>query len=71
MNDYHKEFAQAMQLKLKLNRQALKGYGESFHGRAPSAPKDDFRDGLIHQILSRHPGLTREELVQAMTASGF
>jgi len=71
MDNYDQEFAEAMKLKLRLNREALQGSGASAQPSAPSAPSGDFRSGLIQEILQDKPGLTREELDQAMQEMGF
>jgi hypothetical protein len=44
MDNYDQEFAQAMQLKLRLNRQASKGSEVSAQPSAPSAPDQDSPD---------------------------
>ena len=84
MNDtereqYDQDFADAMELKLRLNREARsKGSAESPPPSAPSAGSasamssgSSFRDGVIDSILADHPKLTREELERLMEASGF
>jgi len=71
METYDQQFAQAMKLKLRLNREALKGSGASAPPSEPSAPKGDFRDGLMREILAERPGLTRERLDKAMREMGF
>lgn len=71
METYDQQFAQAMKLKLRLNREALKGSGASAPPSEPSAPKGGFREGLMSQILADHPGLTKEELDQGMREMGF
>jgi hypothetical protein len=71
MDNYDQEFAQAMQLKLRLNREASKVSGASAQPNEQFAPSGDFRSGLIQEILKDQPGLTREELDQAMQEMGF
>ena len=60
-----------MQLKLRLNRQALKDSEVSAQPGAPSAPSGDFRKSLMQEILKDKPGLTLEELDKAMQEMGF
>jgi hypothetical protein len=71
METYDQQFAKAMKLKLRLNREALKGSGASAPASAPSAPKDDFREGLIREILADKPGLSRQTVEQGMREMGF
>ena len=71
MDNYDQQFAEAMRLKLRLNREALKGSEVSAPTGAQSAPIGDFRNDLIDQILADKPGLTREALDQAMQEMGF
>jgi hypothetical protein len=71
MDNYDQEFAEAMQLKLRLNREASQGSGASAQPNAQSEPSGDFRSGLIQEILQDKPGLTPEELDQAMQEMGF
>lgn len=69
--EYDQQFAEAMKLKLRLNREAAKASEASAPASEPSAPNDDFREGLIRQILAERPGLTRQELDQGMREMGF
>ena len=84
MNDadreqYDQDFADAMRLKLRLNREARSR--ASAASPPPSAPSAEsvsdrisapgFRDGLIDSILAETPGLTRERLEYLMEGSGF
>ena len=84
MNDadreqYDQDFADAMRLKLRLNREARsKGSVASPPPSAPSAESasapssvPNFRDGVIDSILAETPGLTREKLERLMEGSGF
>ncbi|HEV8035099.1 hypothetical protein [Yoonia sp.] len=71
MSNYDQEFVEGMQLKLRLNREALKASEVSALPNAQSAPSGDFRSDLIDQILADKPGLTREKLDQAMQEMGF
>ena len=72
---YDQEFAEAMKLKLELNRQArgLQTSEVSEPSSAPSAQGDgpDFREQAIAKTLERHPDLTRERVLKGMQEMGF
>jgi len=72
---YDQEFAEAMKLKLELNRQARDSQTSevSEPSSAPSAQDDgpDFREQAIAKTLERHPGLTRERVLKGMQEMGF
>jgi hypothetical protein len=76
---YDQDFADAMRLKLRLNREARAKAAENTPpASAPPAESvsdrisaPGFRDGLIDSILEETPGLTREELEPMMRAMGF
>ena len=72
---YDQEFAEAMKLKLALNRQARDSQ-TSEASEPSSAPSDqeggpDFREQAIAETLERHPGLTRERVLRGMKEMGF
>ena len=72
---YDQEFAEAMKLKLELNRQA-KGLQTSGASEQSSAPLDqeggpDLREQAIAKTLERHPGLTRDRVLKGMKEMGF
>ena len=84
MNDadreqYDQDFADAMRLKLRLNREARAKAAENTPpASAPSAESvsdrisaPGFRDGLIEKILAETPGLTRDKLEPMMREMGF
>ena len=72
---YDQEFAEAMKLKLELNRQArgLQTSGASEPSSVPSGQEGemDFREQAIAETLERHPGLTRERVLRGMKEMGF
>ncbi len=72
---YDQEFAEAMKLKLELNRQARKSrQSESSVQEMESVGPnclDDFREQAISETLANHPGLTREKVIQGMEEMGF
>jgi|TARA_B100000959_G_scaffold267358_1_gene310740 hypothetical protein len=75
LSKYDKEFAQAMKVKLKLNRQMRSKAGEeSVDGNAPSAPLDgltEMRNGIAEATIAENPGLTKEEVLRGMKEMGF
>ena len=84
MNDadreqYDQDFADAMRLKLRLNREALAKAAENTPpvSAPPAESVSDrisapgFRDGIIEKTLAETPGLTREKLESMMRAMGF
>ena len=72
---YDQEFAEAMKLKLELNRRArgLQTSEVSESGNEPSVQRGavNFREQAIAETLANHPGLTREEVIQGMKEMGF
>ncbi len=75
ISKYDQEFAEAMKVKLKLNRRKrLKAGEESVDGNEPSAPSDGLtamRNGIAESTIARHPGLTKEEVFRMMEEMGF
>ncbi len=72
---YDQEFAEAMKLKLELNRQARDSQTSEV-SEPSSAPSDqgadlDPREQAIAKTLERHPGLTRERVLKGMQEMGF
>ena len=72
---YYQEFAEAMKLKLELNRQA-RGLQTSEESEPSSSPSDqeggpEFREQAIAKTLERHPRLTCERVLRGMKEMGF
>lgn len=72
-SQYDSDFAEAMALKLKLNRQMRLRVKKSSHEVAnlPKAEETRMRDSLVDQILEDRPGLSREKLCNQMAEFGF
>ena len=71
---YDQEFAEAMRLKLRLNREARAKATETtvpVTSASATTPGRTFRDDIIDSILEETPGLTREKLERLMEGSGF
>ena len=75
ISKYDQDFAEAMRVKLKLNREMRSKTGEdSVDGNAPSAPLDgliEMRNSIAESTIARHPGLTKEEVLRDMKLMGF
>ena len=72
---YDQEFAEAMKLKLELNRRE-RGLQNSEVSKSSIEPSEqegtlNFREQAIAETLDRHPGLTREEVIKGMEEMGF
>ena len=65
LSEYDQDFAHAMALKLRLNREARSRRADLIerHG--------EFRLGIAKQSCKRHPGLTLEEALEMMEEFGF
>ena len=65
LSKYDQDFAHAMALKLRLNREAK--------SRRANLVKlhDEFRLSIAEQTCKDHPGLTLEEALEMMEAFGF
>ncbi len=65
LSEYDQDFAHAMALKLRLNREARSRRADLIerHG--------EFRLGIAEQGCKRHPGLTLEEALEMMEEFGF
>ena len=65
LSEYDQDFAHAMALKLRLNREARSRRADLIerHG--------EFRLGIAEQSSKRHPGLTLEEALEMMEEFGF
>ena len=73
LSQYDSDFADAMALKLKLNRQQ-RLRGESALAEIANRPEGTgtkIRDSIIDQILDERPGLSREKLSSQMASLGF
>ena len=75
LSKYDQEFAEAMKVKLKLNRQKrLKAGEDSVDGNEPSAPSDGLtamRNGIAEATIAENPGLTKEKVFRMMEEMGF
>ena len=65
LTEYDQDFAHAMALKLRLNREARSRRADLIkrHG--------EFRLGIVEQTCEDHPGLTLEKALDMMEAFGF
>ena len=65
LSEYDKDFADAMALKLRLNREARSRRADLIerHG--------EFRLGIAEETCKDHPGLTLEEALEMMEEFGF
>ena len=72
-SDYDSQFAEAMALKLKLNRQQRSETSvKSAASSEPSAPTGvPMRDSIMKSVMAKHPLLTKEELSKQMEEMGF
>jgi MinD superfamily P-loop ATPase len=74
LSEYDKQFAEAMAVKLKLNRQQnSKTSTTSVESNEPSAPTREIpnRESIMDSVIARNPSLTREELSKDMEEMGF
>ena len=74
LSQYDKDFAHAMALKLKLNReQRSKDTGVSAKVPAPSAPSEglsSISEAIVLRSMERFPGLTREKAMAMLEEAG-
>ena len=75
LSEYDSQFAEAMALKLKLNRQARSKTSEaSAVASEPSVQTDGLastRAPIMAAVISRNPGLTEAKLSRMMDEMGF
>ena len=74
LSEYDKQFAEAMAVKLKLNRQQnSKNSTTSVESNEPSAPTREIpnRKSIMDSVIAKNPGLTREKLSKQMEEMGF
>jgi len=74
LSEYDKQFAEAMAVKLKLNRQQnSKTSATSAASSEPSAPTGEMpnRESIMDSVIAKNPGLTREKLSKQMEEMGF
>ena len=74
ISEYDKQFAEAMAVKLKLNRQQNSTISAtSVESSEPSAPTGETpnRESIMDSVIARNPGLTREKLSKQMEEMGF
>ena len=74
LSEYDKQFAEAMAVKLKLNRQQnSKNSTTSVESNEPSAPTREIpnRESIMDSVIAKNPGLTREKLSKQMEEMGF
>ena len=73
LSKYDKEFAEAMKVKLKLNRKMRSKAGEeSAQLNGSSVPLgDQLRNGIAEATIAENPGLTKEEVLRDMEKMGF
>tara|TARA_R110000851_G_scaffold149654_1_gene290287 strand:- start:214 stop:426 length:213 start_codon:yes stop_codon:yes gene_type:complete len=68
---YDQEFAEAMKLKLDLNRKA-KAKKSSQASEASAAPRGLYdRDEEVNKLIAKHPRLTRETAEKGLEEMGF
>ena len=68
------EFAEAMQTKLRLNREKrLKSSAVEASSSIPSerTSGNSLRASIAQKVIQRHPGLTQQEVEQMMERDGF
>ena len=70
------EFAEAMQLKLRLNREQQTSQGsevsEAGSGEQSVQEGDNsLRASIAQKVMQRHPSLTQEEVEQLLERDGF
>ena len=74
LSEYDKQFAEAMAVKLKLNRQQnSKTSATPAVSSEPSTPTREIpnRESIMDSVIAKNPGLTREKLSQQMEEMGF
>ena len=74
LSEYDKQFAEAMAVKLKLNRQQNSKTSTTLvESNEPFAPTREIpnRDSIMDSVIAKNPGLTREELSKDMEEMGF
>ena len=75
LSEYDKQFAEAMAVKLKLNRQQnSKTSATPAVSNEPSTPTDGLaatRAPIVASVIARNPGLTEAEVLEGMEAMGF
>ena len=73
LSTYDQEFAKAMQVKLKLNRQMRSKTGEdSAQLNGSSVPLgDQLRSGIAESTIAKNSGLTKEKVFRMMEEMGF
>ena len=75
LSEYDKQFAEAMAVKLKLNRQQnSKTSATPVVSSEPSTPTDGLaaiRAPIVAEVMARHPGLTEAEVLEGMEEMGF
>ncbi len=68
LSKHEQDFADAMALKLRLNRERL---AEEERQRKLIAEAGEFRMAIVKSTMKRHPGLTVEKALEMMDALGF
>ena len=69
LSKYDTDFANAMALKLRLNREARQSKEHETVIVPTNAPYD--RNEEIQKLVAKHPGLTPEEAEQGLRELGF
>ena len=74
LSQYDQDFAHAMALKLRLNReQRLKDTGALAEVPAPSVPSEGLSgisESIVQESMEDFPGLTREKAMAMLEAAG-
>ena len=74
LSEYDKQFAEAMAVKLKLNRQQNSKTSETpAIDNEPSIPVrgPPDRERIMESVMAKNPGLTKEKLSRMMEEMGF
>ena len=75
ISEYDKQFAEAMAVKLKSNRQQnSKTSATPVVSSEPSTPTGGLaaiRAPIVAEVMARHPGLTEAEVLEGMEEMGF
>ena len=75
MDNKDLEFSEAMQLKLRLNREKRNSQdsGASLESSEPSEQTGGsrLRASIAQRVMRRHPGLTQQQVEQMMERDGF
>ena len=74
MDTKDKEFSEAMQTKLRLNREMRSKASESqAQSSEPSEQTggSSLRASIAQKVMERHPGLTQQQVEQMMERDGF